>query len=264
MVAVITRGHTYGATDTVTNSNLHSLVDDATIASLDQSNLAASSGVTITSGSAPSDTDALWRDSGNSNVIKYYTGSAWALVSGAGTAELVDADADTKIQVEESADEDIIRMDVGANANAFVLDANGILTLVNQSGARAQQSASDQTVATTTAVAVVLDSEDWDIQGEFASNDFTVTVSGLYLITGFTAWNGGGWTSDQWASTQIRLNDVTSVSHRSTQSGGHDFSHSPATILQCVSTDTLGLWVQHAKGSDAVLEQADFAVYKLA
>lgn len=80
-MATLSRGKTFGATEEVTNTKLHALIDDGSISDIQQSDLAASNGLVITSASAPSDTDALWRDSGNSNVIKYYTGSAWATIS---------------------------------------------------------------------------------------------------------------------------------------------------------------------------------------
>ncbi|MCP4183054.1 MAG: hypothetical protein GY761_07020, partial [Hyphomicrobiales bacterium] len=55
----------------------------------------------------------------------FYGGSAWnELISDAKPADLIaDADNDTKIQVEESADEDIIRFDIGGT-ESFVLSQN--------------------------------------------------------------------------------------------------------------------------------------------
>jgi len=42
----------------------------------------------------------------------YYNGSAWTLIGGS-PADLADNDNDTKVQVEETADEDKIRFDLG-------------------------------------------------------------------------------------------------------------------------------------------------------
>lgn len=69
-----------------------------------------------------SDTSSYW----------FFDGSAWEEVAAAGEASsLTDADGDTLVQVEESADEDKIRIDVGdtpagfkATPNAFVLGAD--------------------------------------------------------------------------------------------------------------------------------------------
>lgn len=74
--ADIQRGKTFGSNDTVENTDLHSLVDDATITDIDQSDLATNYGVIYRSGTAPSDTDALWYDTGN-QILKAYTGSEW-------------------------------------------------------------------------------------------------------------------------------------------------------------------------------------------
>jgi len=63
------------------------------------------------------------------NTIKIYTGSAWETVASDAT-QLLDADQDTKIQVEESADEDKIRYDV-AGTEVAVQDVGGIALTTN-------------------------------------------------------------------------------------------------------------------------------------
>ena len=57
-------------------------------------------------------------------------------VSGAAVTSIADTDGDTKIQVEESSDEDIIRFDVGGSEKATlnssgVLDVDGGITIDN-------------------------------------------------------------------------------------------------------------------------------------
>ena len=57
-------------------------------------------------------------------------------VSGAAVTSIADTDGDTKIQVEESSDEDIIRFDVGGSEKATlngsgVLDVDGGITVDN-------------------------------------------------------------------------------------------------------------------------------------
>lgn len=73
--ATITRGETFTATDTVTNERLHDLVDDATIADLQQSDVKANHGFVIRSSSQPSDTDALWIDTSNNFAAAYVSGA---------------------------------------------------------------------------------------------------------------------------------------------------------------------------------------------
>jgi len=89
------------------------------------------------------------------------------LAFGSGKA-LSDADGDTLIQVEEGADEDIIRMDVGGAGgdNVFVMDGTGTLTLAKQSGACAQMTGT-QLCATTELSYAYLDNEVFDNQNEW-------------------------------------------------------------------------------------------------
>jgi len=63
------------------------------------------------------------------NTIKIYTGASWETVASDAT-QLLDADQDTKIQVEESSDEDKIRYDV-AGTEVAVQDAGGIALTTN-------------------------------------------------------------------------------------------------------------------------------------
>ena len=57
------------------------------------------------------------------NGFMFYNGTVWTALSSTSTS-LLDADNDTKIQVEESADEDIIRFDVGGK-EAMTIQKNG-------------------------------------------------------------------------------------------------------------------------------------------
>ena len=71
------------------------------------------------------------------NTIKIYTGSAWETVASDATA-VIDADADTKIQVEESSDEDKIRYDV-AGTEVAVQDVSGMAFTTNSGTVRHNQ-----------------------------------------------------------------------------------------------------------------------------
>lgn len=72
-----------------------------------------------------------------------------------------------------------------ANGNIQFLPNKGIKTLV---GARVYRSAA-QTIQPTTNTKILLDAEDYDLGGDFASNKFTVPVSGYYYIQGSIAWS---------------------------------------------------------------------------
>lgn len=105
---------------------------------------------------------------------------AWTAPAGGGT-KIQDADSDTKVDVEESADEDIVRMDV-AGVEAFNLNNVGILTLAKQSGFHAYQTVA-QAIPNVTNTVMNCGTESFDIQSEFglANDKFTAKVGGLYL-----------------------------------------------------------------------------------
>ena len=73
--ASVTKGKTFTSNETVTNTKLHTLVDSATIANVDQSNVAANYGLTEKSTTQPSDTDSLWLDSSNNHLAAYVSGA---------------------------------------------------------------------------------------------------------------------------------------------------------------------------------------------
>ena len=53
----------------------------------------------------------------NTNAFWFYNGTSWTTIGGGVSTLIADADNDTKIQVEESPDEDIIRFDLGGTEN---------------------------------------------------------------------------------------------------------------------------------------------------
>jgi len=83
----IVRGNTLP--DSSSKSDFHNLIDQAsgTVTNISQSDISGSSGIVVTSASAPSDTDALWKDTSVSpSVLKYHNGTSWTQVTaGAGT-----------------------------------------------------------------------------------------------------------------------------------------------------------------------------------
>lgn len=61
----------------------------------------------------------------DTNFYNYWNSNSWIPLSAGGSSTLIDTDSDTQIQVEESADEDIIRFDVGGNERS-VINNNGL------------------------------------------------------------------------------------------------------------------------------------------
>lgn len=122
MTTTLTRGYTFGATEQVTNSKLHSLVDSGTITNLDENVLASGRGLVVSSTSAPSNTACVWNDTGN-NLLKAYISSAWTNVadgslfsnlanvpSGAGVLPVANGGASAATQAEMEAGSSTTKM----------------------------------------------------------------------------------------------------------------------------------------------------------
>jgi hypothetical protein len=94
-----------------------------------------------------------------------------------------DADGDTKIQLEESADEDIIRMDV-AGTEVWNMTAAGERTMALQPSFLAYLSTNQLNLAINTTHTVQIDTEVFDQGGDFNTGTYTFTapVTGRYQI----------------------------------------------------------------------------------
>lgn len=96
-----------------------------------------------------------------------------------------DADVDTKVDTEESADEDIIRMDV-AGVEAFNLDNLGRLDLATQSGARAYLTGGVQSIPSGSYTKAQLNGESYDTQNEYDATTnyrYTAGKAGTYAVS---------------------------------------------------------------------------------
>jgi len=152
------------------------------------------SGTSFPTDPAPAEKDLFYRTDEHKFYI--YNGSAWVELTitghkdlttgvhgvGAGTVGIMnadktiqDADGDTKIQVEESADEDIIRMDV-AGTEAFKLSNIGIQILAKQSTSKAYLDGDLAGIVASTVTKVPLNAEAHDIQNEFNTRKVTGTA----------------------------------------------------------------------------------------
>jgi hypothetical protein len=179
---------------------------------------------------------------------------------------LVDADYDTQIRVEKTADEDKVRMDV-KGVEAFLLEDTGILTLAKQSKARAYLSA-QQTIPNTTWTKVNLDTESFDEQNEFASYKFTASKAGAYLLIGkIVYWyadvsaqkmyaaqlykNGVGF-SDMWVQSAISTKALIVL---------------VTDVARLVTNDYIELYAYHETGSNCKINngeaQTSLTIYKV-
>lgn len=96
-----------------------------------------------------------------------------------------DADGDTKLQVEESADEDKIRMDV-KGVEAVLIHDDGIIDLSKQSAFHGYLPEPDQTLSSDTWTQIELGAEVYDNQDEFniSTYRFAAKKTGTYLFLG--------------------------------------------------------------------------------
>jgi len=183
--------------------------------------------------------------------------------------KIIDADGDTQIQVEESADEDKIRMDV-KGAEAFLLSDAGVLTLVKQSGSRAI-ALSAQAVAAGVAEDVEIDSVSadycFDNQGEVntTNHDHTVSEDGQYLIIGNVAINDID--DGNYLIGYINVNDAIAGgrTHVESPAANADLSLPVADILELDANDYINLVVvsQQALDTNVGGYRGFLAVWKL-
>ena len=95
--------------------------------------------------------------------------------------KLRDADENTLIQVEESANENIVRIDTNGTER-WIMTAAGERTMPTQPAFRVQNTGAQNNFATG-GVTVTLDSEIFDQSSDFATNTFTAPVTGRYYFS---------------------------------------------------------------------------------
>ena len=172
----------------------------------------------------------------------------WVAAAGGATDEIVDADNDTKVQVEKSSDEDIIRFDTAGNERMSI-DAVGIITYNLQSGAGVAKTVA-QTVVTATWTRVQFETEDYDNQNEYdnvTEYRFTATVGGLYLVSAFVNINevfDGSLVHLAVRKNGTRIAQVPPTHGSATNPGGNSIT----VVVKCVATDFLEIWVYHTVG----------------
>ena len=178
-----------------------------------------------------------------------------------------DANADTKVDVEESANEDKIRMDV-KGVEAFLLNDDGILDLAKQSRVRSYRAVSNQTISYDTYTKIQLNAENYDNQNEFDSTTnyrFTATKAGYYQVNAIINW-----------STNVDTKRYAAMIYKN--GGGVDsaWNHAPGGLGMCVvvsdiiylaAGDYLELYTYHdATADQTVVSGSDgtyMAIHKL-
>lgn len=151
-MATLSAGYVFGASETVTNAKLASLVNSGTVTGITQADMTTGIGTIATQGSAPSDTDSLWLDTSFSPyALKFYNGSAWVPVARwgqlrnntaqsatAGMVVVIDTAANNSFTFASTEGNNfapsIVLGTIAASAQGFVVDqGEGILCLLEVS-----------------------------------------------------------------------------------------------------------------------------------
>ena len=146
-MATITRGYTFGATEQVTNTKLHTLVDSATISSIGQGDFGSGVGLISRGTSAPSDSDQLWIDTSlTPPILRVNDGSNWVPVGewnvltnksgqsmSVGHVVIIDTDNSESVEFTSSAGSNLFRgisMATIANNSSGVFISKGYVPVV--------------------------------------------------------------------------------------------------------------------------------------
>lgn len=200
---------------------------------------------------SPSDDDVIYWDNAASKwKCKQPSG-------GGGGTKIQDADSDTYLWVEKTADEDKIH-GVVKGVEAFLLDDVGILSLVKQSAAKAHMSANQGIPQSQGMTLCTLNVEDYDVQGEFNTSTyrFTASKAGRYLAVGIVCYYYGGTTTGHHHEGVIRKNNVNTImgAADSSVNGQSQFIHMIG-IVDLAVNDYLTLHTKHDYSSTKYIEK---------
>ena len=166
-----------------------------------------------------------------------------------GGNSLADADGDTLIQVEESADEDIVRVDTGGTQR-WIMTAAGERTMATQPAFLVTSASNQENIVAGSVVTIVFGTEIFDQSTDFASNTFTAPVTGRYKLNALI-----GMEAIDTAATIYYINIVTS--NRNYQSFFYplfsaDFSYSVniGVLADMDANDTVTVGIEQTGGAN--------------
>lgn len=145
-----------------------------------------------------------------------------------------------------------------ANDNSTKLATTAYINSISLHSAKAYlaNGSANQTIANNTDVKITLDTENWDLSNEFASNKYTATTAGYYIVTTGVIWVSP--VATKIYETKITVNG-TDVSRNSTNAGGTvNFEQTNSAIIHLNANDYVELFVyQNSGASSAIL----FSIY---
>lgn len=139
----------------------------------------------------------------------------------------------------------------GTPDQAVAVDAVGIITTPNQSGGKAYQTGTAQTIATATWTKVRLDATDWDIQSEFdvaVNSRWTATADGIYMITASVRLSAIPDTKN--LQVGIYKNGGTNEIALQWMGAAGAPQVTFSTCKQLVATNYIELWCRHTSGGN--------------
>jgi len=161
-----------------------------------------------------------------------------------------DADEDTKVDVEESADEDKIRMDV-KGVEALLIHDDGIIDYPKQSGCRARLT-NNQPLLHNTWTKVALYTVIVDKQSEFDVDNyrFTAKRAGWYLTSGAASWEANA-VGNRWVAF-YKNGALVMASQSYTNANGLGYFNllTPLHLINLDAEDYMELWVKQNSGAE--------------
>jgi len=166
--------------------------------------------------------------------------------------KIQDADADTYLWVEKTADEDKIH-GVVKGVEAFLLHDDGILDLVKQSSARIDAGTTAQSIPNATWTKVNYVTEIWDTQDEvnLTTDRIVVKKAGIYLLVSQAAIYD--MPDQSLLIAGIRVNGADIGTARNIASGVQDLMPLAVTIYQLSATQYIEGYVWQNSGSSMTL-----------
>lgn len=137
--------------------------------------------------------------------------------------------------------------DVTGGYYPLEIDTAGVITLPKQSAARAYL-AGNQVISTETWTKLLLTTENYDVQSEFANNKFTAKTAGFYLIIGNVEISTLG--ANQLMYGAIYKNSIAQVYSNSPTSVIVSPYVSFSDIIYLNVDDYAELWIYHTHGGD--------------
>ena len=141
--------------------------------------------------------------------------------------------------------------DPTADRTITLPNASGTITFNPVNTAKAYLSASQNNIANLTVTKVLLDTENFDVNNEFASNKFTAKTAGYYLILGSVGWNSNNYTVDKTYGATIQISGssvATTYIHASETT--NLLVPAVSTIAYLAINDYVELYCYHNAGAD--------------